>query len=204
MNKPNHKLQALVGYVQDVYRIATCRFTNPHSYFKFLILNRIRQQTGARVLIETGTYLGVTSARCAAVFDYVYTIELDSQLAKQATRNLSRKRNVRVLQGDASELLPQLLQDQKINNVLVFLDGHFSGGATAKGDVPEPAVLEIETLGLQRDKVRAIVIDDFRSFGTEPGFPTKSALLASAEKHFGDHKFSISVHLDQCIIARCD
>jgi protein-L-isoaspartate O-methyltransferase len=53
---------------------------NLHSYMKYKVLRRLGQRTDARCLIETGTFLGVTAARCARVFDRVFTIELDATL----------------------------------------------------------------------------------------------------------------------------
>jgi hypothetical protein len=191
--------RGLGGYIQDLYRIATVTFSNPHSFTKFLVINRLRKRTGATVLIEAGTYRGVTSARCSCVFDRVYTIELDTKLAGLAKTYLARRKNVTVIQGNALQVIPELLKNRELKNVLLFLDGHFSGGETACGDIPEPAAEELKLVAAYKDKIRAIVIDDFRSFGTEPTFPKKSDLLKSAEELFGS-AFNIAVFLDQLII----
>ncbi len=202
MNKVNLYLKGLAGYILDIYRIVKLDLTNPHSYTKFQIINTIRKKTGSTVFIEVGTYLGVAAGRCSSVFDTVYTIELSSDLAKQASSYLADEGNVKVIEGDGLEVLPDLLQDEKINDVLVFLDGHFSGGVTACGAIPEPAVEELQILSKYRQKIRAIIIDDFRCFGTELGFPEKSVLLRTAEEHFGNNSFEITVQMDQLIISR--
>jgi len=193
--------KGLAGYFQDLYRIARLNFSNPHSYTKFLVIDRVRKNTGSRILIEAGTFRGITTARASSVFDQVYSIELDRTLAAAATENLSSKKNVKVIQGDALQVIPQLFEDHELSDVLLFLDGHFSGGETACGDLPEPAAEELRTLKPYRDKIRAIVIDDLRSFGTESGFPRKSELLRSAEDEFGSD-FDITLFLDQLIITR--
>src|SRR5438477_5821033 len=128
MNKLYLYCRGFAGYIQDLYRIAGMNFSNPHSYTKFLVINKLRKSTGATVFIEAGTYRGVTTARCAAVFDKVYSIELDPTLAAAATKYLSRKRNVNVIQGDALQVIPELLENDGLSDVLLFLDGHFSGG----------------------------------------------------------------------------
>lgn len=51
-------------------------------------------------------------------------------------------------------------------------------------------------------KIRGIVVDDFRCFGTEIGFPSKTALVAVAESEYASKGFEIFVHLDQLIIIR--
>lgn len=189
------------GYIQDLYRIAGINFSNPHSYTKFLVINKLRKRSGATVLIEAGTFRGVTTARCSSVFDRVYSIELNPKLAAAATRYLGKKNNVKIIQGDALQVIPELMQKEKLSNVLLFLDGHFSGGETACGDKPEPAPEELQSLEPYKENIRAIVIDDLRSFGTESGFPRKSELLRSAEDTFGSG-FDITVFLDQLIIMR--
>ena len=97
-------------------------------------------------MIESGTYRGVTAARCARQVAKVYTIELDKELAAGATMYLRGCLNVEVIQGDALVELPRILARAEVRDVLVFLDGHFSGGETALGDLAEPAVEQIKAL----------------------------------------------------------
>jgi len=194
-------VRGIAGYVQDLYLISRINFSNPHSYTKFLILNKVREQTGAKVLIEAGTFRGITTSRAAAVFDQVYSIELDPTLAAAAMRNLKHKTNVKIFEGDALQVIPELFEKEKLSDVLLFLDGHFSGGETACGDTPEPAPEELQRLKRYQKNIKAIVIDDLRSFGTESGFPKKSELLRSAEDSFGSG-YDIRVFLDQVIITK--
>jgi hypothetical protein len=200
MNKPGAHLQAAAGHLVDLYRIATFNFLNPHSYTKFRQLKNVARQSGARSLIETGTYRGVTARRCSYVFDHVYTIELDMALAAESTQYLADRKNVEVIQGDGLVKLPEIMARPDVKDVLVFLDGHFSEGITAKGEHAEPAVLEVIALAPFKDKLRAIVVDDFRLFGTCEGYPHKSALVRSIEEHFPG--WNLTVHLDQVIVTR--
>lgn len=197
MNKQNRTLQAIIGHLVDLYRISTFNFYVPHSYTKFRAIKAAREKLNASTFIETGTYLGVTTKRCAPHFDKVYTIELDKELAEQATVFLRNNQNVKVLQGDVLIQLPEIL-NQDVDNVLVFLDAHFSGGITACGDLPEPAIEELIILSKFSDKISGIIIDDFRLFGTEPGFPSKSSVFQAIEAQFP--KFNVTVTLDQILI----
>jgi predicted O-methyltransferase YrrM len=88
LNKPGAYLQAFAGHLIDLYWLNTFHFANPHSYSKLRIINAVRKKTGARMMIESGTYRGVTAARCARLFEKVYTIELDKDLAAVGTEYL--------------------------------------------------------------------------------------------------------------------
>lgn len=188
---------AILGYILDIYKIAMFNFTNPHSLTKFFLIKKLQKTNNLSCMIETGTYLGVTTNRCSFIFDQVYTIELSKELAAKADEFLEKRKNVEVICGDALEILP-ILMKRVTNKALIFLDGHFSGGDTSKTDVPEPAIAELKILADFKDKIGAIVIDDFRSFGKETGFPLKSELLKSAETYFDNYE--IFVHLDQLIL----
>ncbi|MGH8488173.1 MAG: hypothetical protein ACREXS_04705 [Gammaproteobacteria bacterium] len=131
----------------------------------------------------------------------MYTIELDIKLADRAVSYLADRENVTVLHGDALDVLPKVLQSP-VDKVLIFLDGHFSGGVTVCGDMPEPAVEELRVISAYRDKIQAVVVDDFRCFGTEHGWPSKSALLKAAEDYFEKYGFELNAHLDQLILER--
>jgi hypothetical protein len=204
MNKQGATLAAYGGHLADLWRLWRMRsVTNPYSYTKFRIINMLRKLTGAKVMVETGTYLGNTADRCARKFDKVYTVELDQDLARRATEFLKRRPNVRVIQGDGLVELPKVLELPEVDNVLIFLDGHYSGGITAKGDLPEPAADELKAIAPFKHKVRAVIIDDFRSFGKEPGFPRKSDLFRSIEENMGGG-YTATVHLDQVIVARTE
>lgn len=192
-------LRGFAGWLLDLLRISRFTFRNPHSYTKYKAIRALARRTGARNFIETGTYRGTTTLRCARHFDKVYTIELDERLAEAATKRLAKYSNVRVIRGDAVQELRRLLEDRSLSDLLVFLDGHFSGGETALGDVPEPALEALDLLAEHRDRVRGIIVDDFREFG-QSGWPRKSSLIAAAEDAFAAHGYQIAVHLDQVVV----
>lgn len=202
MNAPGKILHGFGGYLHDIWKMATCRMLNPHSYVKFLTLDRARQATGGRTFIETGTYLGGTAYRCAKVFERVYTIELDPDLARRAQENLAGCPNIEVIQGDATVELEKVLAAKPVERAVIFLDGHFSGGNTAKGDIEEPAIFELQMLERYRDRISAIVIDDFRNFGEEPGHPPKWELLRAIDRHFPRADFNVQIQNDQVIVTR--
>jgi len=201
MNKQGSIVAAWGGHLVDLYRLARFDVRNPHSYAKLRQIKALARRCGAKMMIETGTYLGNTAMRCSSLFDRVFTIELDPALYQQASRYLAPRKNVECIEGDGLKMLPAILARADVSNVLVFLDGHFSMGLTAHGDVAEPACLEVEVLAKYQDKIAGVIIDDFRTFGSAAGYPLKSELFRSIEQNFGD-AFDCTVHLDQVLVWR--
>ncbi len=99
-------------------------------------------------------------------------------------------------------LLPGVFSEEKLSDAVVFLDGHFSGGITARGSIPEPVLFELDILAQHQHRICGIVIDDFRLFGVEPGFPKKSELILAIERLFPRPHFDFKIHADQVIIER--
>ena len=201
MNKQGSSLATIGGHLVDLYHLATFEVRNPHSYSKVRQIRALAHRTGSRHFIETGTYLGNTAMRCSKSFERVITIELDPSLFRQARDYLAKRPNVLCLEGDALTLLPVVLARPEVTDALVFLDGHFSGGVTAHGDLAEPACEEVSVLAGYKDKINGVIIDDFRCFGRDAGWPKRSVLLKSIEDAFGDD-FDYAVHLDQVLIWR--
>jgi hypothetical protein len=202
MNCRHNWAAGLAGYLLDLLRFANGAPANLHSLTKYRVIRALAKRVGADCLIETGTFRGVMAARCARVFKTVLTVELDAKLAAQTKASLAEYRNVTVYQGDAVALLPQMLAHPDAGRCVIFLDAHYSGGDTACGEVPEPAIAELDILARHLDRIAGILIDDFRCFGVEEGFPTKAQLLAAVEAHFPHPAFAIRALPDQLIIER--
>jgi hypothetical protein len=176
--------------------------SNPHSYSKFRTLKSVQRRTGAKILVETGTFRGVTTRRCAPLFDRIYTIEIEPELVRRSAEYLKPFTHVTVIEGDARAEALNLFSNGKVNDVLVYLDGHYSGQGTGMGDNPEPASDILRDLGKWTDSIAGVVVDDFREFGTEPGWPKKWELIRSAEEAFVPRGFRLSIHLDQLLLER--
>jgi hypothetical protein len=201
MNKQGFTLATIGGHILDLYRFARFEVSHPHSFSKVRQIRALAHRTNSRIFIEAGTFLGNTAMRCSGNFESVITVELDPQLFQQAKAYLALRKNVLCLHGDALKILPSVLEKTHVRDALVFLDGHFSGGVTAHGELAEPACEEIMVLAKHKDKINAVVVDDFRCFGRDKGWPKRSALLETIEDSFGD-EFDYTVHLDQVLIWR--
>lgn len=199
MNKQGSTLKGWAGHAVDLVRLAKFEIRNPYSYTKARQIRALARRVGAKTLVETGTYLGNTTARVAASFSRVWTIEIDAELHRQASAYLKPRPHVECLLGDASVLLPQVLARPEAVDVLVFLDGHFSGGVTGRGEMDEPACEEIEMMSPFAEKIRGVIVDDFREFGRGE-WPRRSELIRAFEDHLPGMDFT--VHLDQLVAWR--
>jgi hypothetical protein len=73
---------------------------------------------------------------------------------------------------------------QKLREPTLFwLDGHWSGGITAKGEKETPIVAECEAVLSHPVRGHVILIDDARCFTGENDYPTVAEMRALCERH---------------------
>jgi predicted O-methyltransferase YrrM len=137
--------------------------------------------SGRACLVETGTYNGDMVFAQRRRFRRIFTIELDDRLFERATKRFERDPHVVVLHGDSGEVLPTLLESIRWPCVF-WLDGHFSGGSTARGKVETPVIQELEAILRHATPGHVILIDDARCFGVGdyPPIDTLRAQVAQA------------------------
>ncbi len=119
---------------------------------------------GLRVFVETGTYTGHMVYAMLDKCDEIYSIELDHRFAENAARRFAGYRHVHIVQGDSSRVLPRLLAEIH-QPCLFWLDAHYSGSTTAKGEVETPILQELTCiLGHENAERNVLLIDDARCF----------------------------------------
>lgn len=121
-----------------------------------------------RVFIETGTNDGGTPWALKEDFDQLFTIELGQRQWRAAVAMFEPYAHVQCLQGDSAVVLPHVLGlvDQP---ALIWLDGHWSGGATAHGPKDTPVIEELRAIfatGIDH----VVLVDDARLFEGMPGY----------------------------------
>lgn len=120
------------------------------------------------VFVEGGTYEGGTAKKMSNMFSKVVTIEKSDVMYTKAKEILNNYSNVTMLKGDTRENLRNVLESN--NNILLWLDAHWSGGETyGKGDEC-PLVEELEII-FDYDKNQVVLIDDARCFLAPPPSP---------------------------------
>jgi hypothetical protein len=144
-----------------------------------------------RTFVETGTYLGTMVNAVKHTFSTIYSIELDRTLASHAARRFVRHPHIRIIQGNSSVRLAELLATIE-EPALFWLDAHFSGGVTASGGADEPIMREVQSIGRHPLATRHVVlVDDARSFAGANGYPTLTELLALLSSGFPTHEITV-------------
>jgi hypothetical protein len=146
----------------------------PHEIKQRIVL-RYAKRHRVRVLVETGTYLGEMVEATQRRFERVISIELDPKLYQQATERFSRLPHVRIIHGDSGEVLPTVLAELDAP-ALFWLDGHYSGGITAKGERETPILREVDNILSHAIDRHVILIDDARLFNGTHDYPTLAEL----------------------------
>jgi hypothetical protein len=121
------------------------------------------------VLVETGTYLGDMVEAQKNVFSTIYSIELSDRLYKKAVKRFKGNDSIRLLQGDSSNRLTEIVNELK-QPALFWLDGHYSGGITALGDKECPVPEELEAI-FKSSLSHVILVDDARLFNGTNSYP---------------------------------
>ena len=116
------------------------------------------------VWIESGTYLGSTTSFLSKISPHVHTIEPEKTLYLNAKKQFFQC-NV-TCYNDTSENIIHLIIGNLDGEINFWLDGHYSGGITFKGDIECPVLKELETISqnLKKFKKICIFIDDARCF----------------------------------------
>jgi hypothetical protein len=152
----------------------------PPHFVKEVAIREYAAKFGLRTFVETGTLFGEMVAAMTRNFDRIISIELDPTLASQARRRFKRYGNVTILQGDSGVMLPGVLRDIA-EPCLLWLDGHYSGGVTARGNLETPVLAEItHVLGTPVEHV--LLVDDARLFTGVNDYPTLKGVRSLQER----------------------
>lgn len=143
--------------------MGTITFGIPEQEAQF-IKDKLRLDT----FVEGGAYKGGTAARMSTVFNKVITIENSDAMHEIASVNLKKYNNVMLLKGDTRQHLDDILKSN--DNILFWLDAHWSGGETYGKNDECPLIQELETI-FKYSKNHAILIDDARLFLAPPPIP---------------------------------
>jgi hypothetical protein len=156
------------------------------------------RERGHDTLIETGTYLGETAHFFVPHAKRIVSIEIDAALHARAVELFSSVDNVEIVLGDALELAPRFVSELR-SPCLLWLDGHFSGGATGRGELDEPGVEILRRLQpLVVPAGMTVVVDDVRRFGAIPGVPSLDVLIGNARETFPGARMTLE--LDSLVI----
>ena len=160
------------------------------STVKHGIVRDYADRYGLGTLVETGTYMGGTIDALRDHFRRIYSIELDDALYARAQARFARLSHVTILHGDSAQVLPSVVGELN-DRALFWLDGHYSGPGTAKGQRETPIVEEVRTILAHPVAGHVILVDDARVFGTWPDYPTLAEFRHLVATHAPALQFTI-------------
>lgn len=108
-------------------------------------------------------------------FERIYTIELGAELVRKARARFARNPHIEVIHGDSGRELKSVLQ-RLDGPALFWLDSHFGGKGTVRGDKETPIIAELAHILDAPDLGHVILVDDARYFGQKPDYPTLDQL----------------------------
>lgn len=171
-------LKSIDAWIKDSLEAAV----EPPPYSeKIKIIGACGKEYDLDTLIETGTYLGDTIFALKDQFKKLISIELDPGFYAKAIERFRPYKQVSILEGDSGTVLPKVLEN--INTPTLFwLDGHYSGIGTAKGNADTPVFKEITSVINHHVKGHVMLIDDARCFNGDNDYPTLWNVVRTVKK----------------------
>jgi hypothetical protein len=142
----------------------------PPHLMKQSVLKEYAERYSLQTLVETGTYIGDMVYAMRPYFEQIYSIELSRELYEESRIRFRSAANVRLIKGDSVTALRHLM-NALTRPSLFWLDGHYSGGSTARGTSDTPIYEELSQILSFDEHQNVIIIDDARCFGTDPCYP---------------------------------
>lgn len=113
-------------------------------------------------------------------FDQIYSIELSPEYYQIAARRFRQSSHIHLICGDSRDTLSGVVQELD-HPALFWLDGHYSGGKTAKGFRDTPIYEELKHIVHGPVRGHVMIIDDAHLFGVDSDYPSLQDLAAFIE-----------------------
>jgi hypothetical protein len=169
---------------------------------KHKIIKNIAKEYNISSFVETGTYLGGLIYAMKDIFQRIHTIELAEELFVNAQQKFEPFPYIHTLLGDSGEVLQTLVPTLQENSIF-WLDGHFSGGITARGETDAPVGKELKAIikDIHNGFKHIILIDDARLFINDTsytGYPRMKEIENLVQTELPN--YAISIESDVIII----
>lgn len=166
---------------------------SPH-LIKQKIVKEYAHRFAIDTLVETGTYEGRMVSAAKNTLKEIFSIELEEKLFERAKKKFANYPHIHIIHGDSGKILPEILASLK-KPCLFWLDAHYSGGITTKGDVETPIKDELEAIFQHSVQNHVILIDDARYFIGKNDYPTIKWLKDYIFKYHPDWNFEIKYNI---------
>ena len=151
------------------------RIVPPPSLVKQMAVKQYQRKYKCNILVETGTFLGEMIEFQKNNFNKIFSIELDDALYKRAKEIFHKFDHIELIHGDSAKALKGVVE--KLDEPAIFwLDAHYSGGISAKGEKVSPILDELEII-FNKNFEHIILIDDARLFKRENDYPEMQEVI---------------------------
>lgn len=148
--------------------------SKPSHFSKEHMIKKYAKKHSCTALIETGTYKCDMIVATRKRFEYIASVEVMEPLYLEAQKKVQKYTNVHLYLGDSQKRLGTMIAECMQTNldykIIFWLDGHYSGGVTGKGEKDTPIVEEIEEIYKSGIASFVLCIDDARCFTHEGEF----------------------------------
>ena len=159
-------------------------------YFKKKICLEIASQYDCSTFIETGTGWGIMLDAVREHFSEIHSVEIYRPLYERARKTYAKQKNLFLYHGDSKNVLGEILKRTQ-GRSLFWLDGHYSGAGTGRGDTDCPLLMELLAIANHSRKDHCILIDDARLFGPQKEYPTIEQVTAGLRRINHDYRIEI-------------
>lgn len=161
----------------------------PH-FYKQKVVKYYARKFSPEIFIETGTYQGDMIHAVKKKFNQIYSIELNEALYRNAKKRFVKNNHISIIYGDSTVQLKIILPNID-KPCLFWLDAHYSGGSTAKGDLETPIMEEMNLILNHSNLKHIILIDDARLFIGKNDYPSIEKVKNLVFKYHKDWLFII-------------
>ncbi|HNQ72119.1 MAG TPA: hypothetical protein PKN95_00760 [Verrucomicrobiota bacterium] len=138
---------------------------------KQAVVREFARRYDLKYLVETGTCHGDMVAAMQGEFKKIISIELADQFYQEVCERFKDAPHIELIHGDSAIKLAEVVA-RLPDRALFWLDGHYSGGDTARGLQDTPINEELRAIFQPGQPDHVVLVDDARCFGTSPGYPT--------------------------------
>jgi hypothetical protein len=149
--------------------------------------------------IETGTYTGEMVQAMIGHADRIISIEVAPLLHAKVVQRFAGQPHVQLLLGDSAVLFPTLLASLQ-GPALFWLDGHFMGGESGRGDEDTPIMIEMAALLDHPLRGHVALIDDARLFDGSGGYPRLDEFVTWIRARRSGTDVSVDGDIIRCVL----
>jgi hypothetical protein len=163
----------------------------PPAIVKHIIISSVALLCSSHILVETGTYTGMTTHSMSTLFERLLTLEASKDLFVLAKRRFARKAHItcihekslaKVHNNILNEMSVLYPEDPSKARLLFWLDAHYSGGITSMEGGLCPLLQEVLYI-TEVHPTSALIIDDLRLIlSKEAGYPSIDDLTCLLKK----------------------